>query len=142
MSHQPCNFALSLMTASNKAYLILSYCLVCPKAVQKILFTALWWAVHCCTEYEMMLGCILVFWEEWQNHIVECEEITLSKIFDWNAKLKTDKSKYWWTVKCEYEMLKRDKCEVRLSWQDPDVLVWFKWMSFIWYVKYWQTTYW
>ena len=42
----------------------------------------------------MLMGGILVFWESWQNHVVNCEEMKLCKIFGLNVKLKNDESKF------------------------------------------------
>ena len=63
------------------------------------------------------MGGILVFWDEWQRPLVKYEEIKLRRILDLNAKVKTDESKYW--PRCEDEVLKCDKWEVRLSRQGP-----------------------
>ena len=39
------------------------------------------------------MGGILVFWEQWQNHVVNCEEMKLCKIVGLNVTMKTDESK-------------------------------------------------
>ena len=40
------------------------------------------------------LGGILVFWELWRNHVVNCEEMKLCKNLGLNVKLKNDESKF------------------------------------------------
>ena len=51
-------------------------------------------------------------------HDFKCEQMRLYKILDFNVKVKADESKFWpiRTLKCENEVSKCDKCEVRLSW--------------------------
>ena len=39
-------------------------------------------------------GGILVFWELWPKHVVNCEEMKLCKILSLKLKLKNDKSKF------------------------------------------------
>ena len=65
------------------------------------------------------IGGILVFWELWGNHIINCEEIKPRKILGLNVKLKNDESKFStiMTVKWEENVLKCDKGEVWSSWQ-------------------------
>ena len=57
---------------------------------------------------------MLVFWEE---QVVKLEELKLCNTLDFSVKVKTNESKFWpiATVKCEDEVSKCDKCEVRLS---------------------------
>ena len=64
---------------------------------------------------------LFVFWSYFLLHwepttLVNLEFSTHSKILDLNVKVKTDESKNLpiMTVKCEDEVLKCDKCEVRL----------------------------
>ena len=71
------------------------------------------------------MGGVLVFWELWQNHVVNCKEMKLSNFFGLNVKLKNDMSKCppMMTDKWEEKVLKCDKREVRSSWQVPPILI-------------------
>ena len=64
---------------------------------------------------------VLVFWESWQDRVVNCEEMKLCKILGLNVKLKNDESKILpiMTVKWEEKVLKCEECEVRLSRSGP-----------------------
>ena len=70
------------------------------------------------------MGGILVFWESWQNHVVNCDKMKLCKIFGLYVKLKNDKSKFlpMMTAKWEEKVLKRDKLEAWSSWQVPHII--------------------
>ena len=68
--------------------------------------------------YTAFMGGILVFWESWRNHVVNCEEMKLWTILGLNVKMKTEESKILPIMKVKWEntVLNCDKCEVRLSW--------------------------
>ena len=59
---------------------------------------------------------MLVFWELCQKHPVKYEEMKLCNILDLNVKVKIDESTIWptMTAKSVDEVLKCDKCEVKL----------------------------
>ena len=67
--------------------------------------------------YKLLRPYILVFWESWRNHVVNCEEMKLSKILVLNVKLKNDESKSSSMIGARWEeqVLKCDKHEVQSS---------------------------
>ena len=73
------------------------------------------------TKTALLMGGILVFWESWQNHVVNCEEMKLSEILGLNVKLKNDERKFLqiMTIKREEKVRKSDKREVQLSREVP-----------------------
>ena len=42
-----------------------------------------------------LLEGILAFWESWQNHVVNCEEMNLCQILGLNKQLKNGESKFF-----------------------------------------------